>query len=257
MARLLTIFVLCACCLDAATVRLYLKDGTHQLVREYKVQSDRVRYYSVERGDWEEIPLDLTDIKRTQDEAKDKDEKLARDTAEAAAEDKAERDAAREIARVPYNAGVYAVVGEELKTVPVAESKLITDKKRSILKALSPIPMVAGKATIEIDGLASKTAVPGPRPEFYIRLSEEQRFGIVRVTPGKGKAPSRVVMNVSIVPVSKEMIEEHDDIEIFRRQVGNGLYKIWPTKELPPGEYAVIEYTEGKVNPQIWDFRLE
>ena len=43
----------------AATQRLYLKDGTYHMVREYKVQKDRVSYYSTERGDWEELPLEL------------------------------------------------------------------------------------------------------------------------------------------------------------------------------------------------------
>src|ERR1700674_4736018 len=42
-----------------ATVRLYLKDGTYQLVREFQVLSDRVKYLSAERGEWEEIPLEL------------------------------------------------------------------------------------------------------------------------------------------------------------------------------------------------------
>ena len=46
----------------AASIRLYLKDGTYHLVREYQVREDRVRYYSLERGDWEEIPLELIDL---------------------------------------------------------------------------------------------------------------------------------------------------------------------------------------------------
>ena len=33
-----------------------------------------------------------------------------------------------------------------------------------------------------------------------------------------------------------------------------GLYKIWPAKPLEPGEYAVIEFSEGKLNVQVWDF---
>ena len=53
----------------AANVRLYLKDGTYHMVREYQVQADRVRYYSLERSDWEEIPIDLVDLKRTESEA--------------------------------------------------------------------------------------------------------------------------------------------------------------------------------------------
>ncbi len=46
-------------------------------------------------------------------------------------------------------------------------------------------------------------------------------------------------------------------MEIFRQQVDDGLYKIWPTKPIEPGEYAVVEYTEGKVNVQVWDFAYD
>ena len=46
--------------LGAATVRLYMKDGSYHSVREYETKGDRVRYYSTERSEWEEIPLDLS-----------------------------------------------------------------------------------------------------------------------------------------------------------------------------------------------------
>src|ERR1700704_4950524 len=41
--------------------KLVLTDGTFHLVREYSVQGDRVRYWSVERSDWEEIPTTIVD----------------------------------------------------------------------------------------------------------------------------------------------------------------------------------------------------
>ncbi len=66
--RFLLILAL-ACAAWAANVKLYLKDGGYQLVREYQVQSDRVRFYSVERSEWEEMPLDLVDLKRTEAES--------------------------------------------------------------------------------------------------------------------------------------------------------------------------------------------
>ena len=41
--------------------RLVLKDGSFQVIREYQRLGDRVRYYSLERADWEELPASLID----------------------------------------------------------------------------------------------------------------------------------------------------------------------------------------------------
>src|SRR6266403_4991016 len=41
--------------------KLMLKDGNFQLVRSYERNGERVRYFSLERGDWEEIPAAMVD----------------------------------------------------------------------------------------------------------------------------------------------------------------------------------------------------
>ena len=54
--------------------------------------------------------------------------------------------------------------------------------------------------------------------------------------------------------MSNEIIEDREAVDTFKQQLAEGLYKIWPTKPLPPGEYAIVEYTDGKANIQVWDF---
>jgi len=251
MLRILVAAVLLAIPALAASIRFYLKDGSHHVVREYKVLADRVRYYSIERSDWEEIPLDLADLKRTEAELKQREETIKTEAEAVAAEDKAEREMARQVRSIPQETGAYWISGDELLKLKQAESKVNTNKRRSILKVITPIPIVAGKATVELDGEASAFVVNVARPEFYFRLVEEVRFGIIKLKPNKGV---RIVENLSIVPVTKEVIEEMETVEIFRQAVGHGVYKIWPEKPLIAGEYAVVEYTEGKTNIQVWDF---
>lgn len=238
----------------AANIRLYLKNGDYQLAREYKVLSDRVRFYSTERDEWEEIPLTLVDLKRTEAEIKRKQEEQKAETAELTAEDKFEREQRQQVESIPQEPGVYRMNNDKAVAIPAAESKIVNNKRRNILKAVAPIPIVSGKANVELDGEHSANVVHDPRPEFYIRLSREERFGIIQLKPEKG---NRIVEKLTIMPVTKQIEEEQAQVQTFRQQLGEALYKIWPEKPIDPGEYAVVEYTpatNGEINIQVWDF---
>lgn len=239
----------------AANIKLYLKDGGFHLVREYQVQTDRVRYYSVERSQWEEIPLDLVDLKRTEAETAEHQAQLAEENKVVAEEANAQHEIRAEVAKIPRDPGVYYVEDNAVKSVKVGESKVHTNKGRSVLQVLSPIPAVSGKATLELDGLHSQNIFGNREQEFYIQLSAEERFGIVKLTPEKGV---RIVEKITIVPVTKEIVEEPTEVQIFSKQMTqDGLYKLWPMKPMDPGEYAVVEFTAGKTNMQVWDFAVK
>jgi hypothetical protein len=230
-----------------------MKDGSYHIVREYQMQSDRVHFYSVERSGWEDVPLDLVDLKRTETEAAERQAALEQDAKVMAEEEKAERDLEKEKRRIPQDPGAYWLLGNEVQVLKVAESTIHTDKGRAVLKKLSPIPIVSGKATLEIQGAHSLNVFTNPEQEFYLQLSEPERFGIARLTT---KGAVRIVEKVTTVPVVNEIVEEPVMVDILKKELDSGLYKIWPKEKLEPGEYAVVEYTENKLNIQVWDFAI-
>ena len=135
-----------------------------------------------------------------------------------------------------------------------AESTVHTNKGRSVLKKLSPVPIITGKGTLELQGANSLNVFKDPEQEFYIQLSEPERFGIAKLTT---KGAVRIVENLTWMPVVNEVVEEPTMVDILRKQLADGLYKIWPKEKLPPGEYAVVEFTESKLNMQVWDFAIK
>jgi hypothetical protein len=239
--------------LSAANIRLYLADGGDLLVSEYQVLEDRVRYYSVERSDWEEIPLALVDLEKTQRIEKQQQESRQQRAEEDRIERAAERKARTELHNVPIEDGVYYLDGDQVVTVKQAELKIETSKGRTLLKVLAPVPL-AGKQTIEVEGKQSDFVVHNDRPMFYMRLESVNRLGILRL---KEKKNARLVQVIQIVPQSKEVFEEQEEIEVFRQEFAPGVYKIWPTEPILAGEYAVYEYTPGESDIRVWDFSCQ
>ena len=215
------------------------------MVREYQVQGERIRYFSTERGEWEEIPKDLVDLDKTEREKKANQEESTKIAREEDEEEKAERAARHEIESVPMDAGAYYKINDQMKTLARADYQIITSKKRRTLQILSPVPLVPGKASVVIQGDHSKFVVNEARPDFYLRLAKEERFGIISLTPKKNL---RVVENISILPVLKENVEDRKQMDTFQQELASGLYKVWPEKPLTPGEYAVIEFADNE-NP--------
>jgi hypothetical protein len=167
--------------------RLILKDGSYQLVREYKIVGDRVRYLPLDRGtDWEELPVDLVDWDATRKWERDHTQEAADESSpamkEAAEIDKEEADArdeqkARmpEIAKgleLPDENGVFVLdtyegTPELVELVPTEAS--MNTKDRHGLNTLNP--MAGHKATIELEGAHAKVHLHVNDPAIYLSLN--------------------------------------------------------------------------------------
>ena len=155
--------------------RLILKDGSYQLATKWEVSGDRVRYFSAERGEWEEVPKSIVDW-----DATDKYEKeLAAGAAlpgaadldkELAAERQTEDARTPQVApnlRLPMDGSVllFDTFKDEPELVELLQNggEINQNRKGNILR--SAINPVAGtKAEIELAGAHAKvqahSAVP-------------------------------------------------------------------------------------------------
>ncbi len=258
MLRRLAILALLCWVLPAAAqqLALYLKSGAKMSVREYQVEGERVRYYSLERSQWEEIPLRLVDREKTEAADERNRRRVEALRAESRAERAAERKARTELHYVPIEDGVYHFLDN--KATWVQQSEVITSKsaKRGFLKVIAPAPIIAGKTTMTVAGTVSPFVVHEARPIFFIRRLNLSRFGLVKLEQ-ETKKERRIVQVIIIVPQSKEMFEEQEEVEVFRQQLASGVYRVWPIKPLEPGEYAVIDYTPGEADLRVWDFSYQ
>ena len=237
--------------LSAARIKLYMKGGGDLIVTEYRIEEDRVHYYSTERSQWEVIPLELIDMERTREEER----KAAAWREEREAENRAirqeERRARTELHDVPLEDGVYFLDGDKVALVPQSDVVLNGSKKRAFLQVIAPVPVLPGKTTVDLEGKESKFAVAEARPMFYVRLEKISRMGVLRMRDKKDGRRAQVIEKLK---ATGESFEEQDDVELFRQQLAPSVYKVWPVEPLAPGEYAVYEYTPGEADIRIWDF---
>jgi hypothetical protein len=257
--------------------RLILKDGSYQLATKWEVKGDRVRYYSAERDEWEEVPDALVDWDATAKYEKDRattpaPEAVAIDK-ELAAEREAEDAKAPQVApglRLPFDSSVMLLDTfnnqPQLNELDQQGGALDKDDKPSILRSTVD-PLGSRKQNIEIEGPHARVQSHVTSPAIYVNLNEatdanvppaaqqaEQpwdRFHIVRVQEKHNK---RVVGVVKISPLGK-VSQEQSVVPTTSERLTSGWIKITPTAALQAGEYAVVEMlSKDQINAYVWDF---
>ena len=262
--------------------RLILKDGSYQSVTKFEIYGERVRYFSAERGEWEEVPKSLIDW-----DATDKFEqgrlqgKLAPEAAELDKELEAERKA--ELARspqvapglrLPSDGGIFLLDTyqnqPQLSELQQSGGELEKNTKSNILRAAIN-PLAGARQTIELPAAHAKIQSHTAVPSLYINIDSDQgapataqaatgeppplppteRFKIIRTEVKGGK---RVAGAIKIAVTGKMKTDERFVAATVTSMTG-GWVKLTPTDPLANGEYAIAEMLgkEG-MNLYVWDF---
>jgi hypothetical protein len=263
--------------------KLVLKDGNFQLVRSYERHGERVKYYSMERGDWEEIPAAMIDWDATE-KARIADEK-----AEAAlvkrvqAQEQAQQvisvidvDASLPVGQgafLPTGEGMFVVEGKSVTRLEQVGAQTRTDKKRKLEQVISPVPIIPGKHNVELTGAKAKVRVvasSGP-PEFYLRemapdpdhptsIWQSSRQGtsgpeveLVRATIKGNVRRLKALRSL----MGQQLSAEATTIAIQRWEVAQNVFRFTISEPLPPGEYALAEILPDGMNVFVWDFGVD
>ncbi len=267
--------------------RLILKDGSYQSVTKYEIKGERVRYFSAERGEWEDIPKSLIDWDAT--EKYEQGRLQGTPTPEAVqfdkeleAEQKAEEARSPHVApglRLPNDGGIFLLDTFEnqpqLAELQQSGGELNRNMKTNILRATIN-PLASARQTIELPGQHAKIQSHVGVPSIYINIDSGQGSGspagTPNVTAAKGewaplppaerfkiiraevKGGKRVAGGIRIAVYGKVKADERFVAATVTPMTG-GWVKLTPTAPLPPGEYAVAEMLgkEG-MNLYVWDF---
>jgi hypothetical protein len=261
--------------------KLVLKDGTFQVVREYQRNGDRVRYFSLERGDWEELPSSMVDWDATaKEEAATK--KASNDLAEKVhAQEEAKRmdnvadiDASLQVGEgqfLPQAEGLYVVEGKSLRFVQQAVAGNKTDKLRTVEQILSPVPIVPGKQRVFLAGEHATLRLKTTTPEFYLREPppDPDRVSAVETSSRPGESGPDVALIRAKQMHNGRQIEsiktlfgqkigaDVSEVAIQRWEVAPNVYRFTLGEALTPGEYVLAEILPDGLNYFVWDFGMD
>jgi hypothetical protein len=244
--------------------KLILLDGTFQMAREYSIEGDRVRYWSVERSDWEEIPEKLVDWDATH---KAEAEQVSQDAvlkAKIRASNLAQHTSGIDVDRsleikpglfLPDGAGFYALDGKLIREMKQSDAVLKLSAGREVERIMSGVPLIPQKQTFSIPGPRAKMRIITAEPEFFMRPTDERepRFRLLRAQVKNGK---RVLEDVTRYFTGQEH-QKATDLDIQTWTPATGVFRYTINQRLEPGEYAFVEMTDEGVSGYVWDFGVD
>jgi hypothetical protein len=242
--------------------KLVLTDGSFQVVREYHREGDRVRYYSVERSAWEEIPAALVDWTATEKAEADQQAQRQELDKQIADSERAARFAGLDVDTsfevrpgtfLPDEVGFYVLDGNQISTLQQEKAELHTEKGRAVAKIVTGMPLISSKQDMEIPGKEAKLRIHTGDAEFYFRTADkrEPHLALLRAEV-KGEKRTVAVISTNI---AGQQTYKNREVSLLQWDAARGLYRYTVDQPLEAGEYAIIETTatEGQ-SMYVWTF---
>ena len=245
--------------------KLILKDGTYQLAREYTVEGDRVRYWSVERSQWEEIPASLIDWDAThkseaEDAARDADLKAKIRASNIARLTKdIDVDKSLEIKPglfLPDAIGLYALDRDkQIRTLKQNTADVKISTGREVERIMTGVPLINSKKVMDMPGAHAALRLNTAEPEFFFRPADarEPRFRLFRAQVKNGH---RILDNI-IIHFTGQETDKATEIEMQTWTPATGVFRYTMDERLEPGEYAFVEMTDEGISGYVWDFGID
>jgi hypothetical protein len=245
--------------------KLMLKDGSYQLVREYEVDGDRVRYFSIDQRDWEEIPASLVDWDATKKSAGNEAARKAALIAKVHAAEVARHadamdiDASIEIAPkvfLPPGDGLFEFDGKAVYPLSQAEADMKFSKTQMLKQVLIPVPIIPTRHSIALRGTRAKFRLKSTQTEVYMRTADgrEPQLDLIRA---KVKGDKRDLENLDEL-FKTQATTGKISIPIQRWEIAHGVYRFTLGASLEPGEYAMAEVVQGGATSlYFWDFGVD
>ncbi len=255
----------------AQQVKLFLKDGSQLLVKSYQIEGDKVRFYNLDTHEYEEMPVALVDFDATKRAAGEEATEHAKIVDEAKRLEKEHfgpdapgpgpdaKPAGFQVANglyLPLTEGVYAFDGQRVIPMVQSEGEVMTDKERAALMIAMPGPLLKRRSLVSLPGPQAAVRIANPQPAFYIQSNEAWGANAVLI-PVKSAHDRRVLEKVQSGMGLGASGEIRDAVPIEKQAVAKGIYKMTPSQALPPGEYAIGELVDGKLNMDVWDFGVD
>lgn len=244
--------------------KLILTDGSFQIVREYHREGDRVRYYSLERSAWEEIPAALVDWAATQKAEADQESRRQELDKQIADSEKKSRFADLDVDTsfevrpnvfLPDGVGFYALDGNKIAVMQQEQAEIHTEKGRAFERIATGIP-ISAKQDMEIPGKEAKLRIHTGDVEFYFRTADKRdphlRLLHAQIKDGKRK------IEVIKTNVAGEQTYKDTEVSLLQWDAARGLYRFTVDQPLDAGEYGIIEATpaEGQ-SLYVWTFGVD